>query len=143
MRDIRQLASQFHEIAWSAVQGEAADPWAGVGGTREERRAGALQLLAIYSQMIKVLERRIDLTIKDALDAGSDYGGIAAAYGGPGRPLASGGCAAAHRRDGSRYRCHIRGLGNHPATGWNRLLRFGWSAARMTGIVVGPRLVRC
>lgn len=81
MRDIRQLASQFHEIAWAAVQGEAADPWTGAGGTREERRAGALQLLAIYSQMIKVLERRIDLTIKDALDAGSDYGGIAAACG--------------------------------------------------------------
>jgi hypothetical protein len=81
MTDIRQLAFQLHEIAWSAVRGEAADPWAGAEGTREERRAGALQLLAVYSQMIKVLQRRIDLTIKDALDAGSDYGGIAAARG--------------------------------------------------------------
>lgn len=81
MTDLRQLVSQFHEIAWSAVRGEAADPWAGAGGTREERRAGALQLLTIYSQMVKVLQRRIDLTIKDALDAGSDYGGVAAACG--------------------------------------------------------------
>ena len=82
MTDIRQLASQLHEIAWSAVrEGPAADPWAGAGGTRQERRAGALQLLAVYSQLIKVLQRRIDLTIKDALDAGSDYGEIATACG--------------------------------------------------------------
>ena len=64
-----QLASRLHEIAWSAVHGPAADPWAGTGGTREERRSGSLQLLASYSQLIKVLQRRIDLTIKDALDA--------------------------------------------------------------------------
>jgi hypothetical protein len=76
-----QLASQLHEIAWSAVRGPAADPWAGAGGTREERRAGSVQLLAVYSQLIKVLQRRIDLTIKDALDAGSDYGEIATACG--------------------------------------------------------------
>lgn len=81
MIDIRRLASQLHEIAWSAVQGPAADPWAGSGGTREERRAGSLQLLAVYSRLIKVLQRRIDLTIKDALDAGSDYGEIATACG--------------------------------------------------------------
>jgi hypothetical protein len=81
MTAIRQLASQLHEIAWSAVQGPAADPWADAGGTREERRAGSLQLLAVYSQLIKVLQRRIDLTIKDALDAGSDYGEIATACG--------------------------------------------------------------
>jgi hypothetical protein len=54
----------------------AADSWAGAGGTGQERRADALQLLAIYSQLIKVLQRRIDLTIKDALDVGSDYGEI-------------------------------------------------------------------
>jgi hypothetical protein len=77
MTDIRQLVSQLHEIAWSAVRQPAADPWAATAGTRQERRAGALQLLAIYSQLIKVLERRIDLTIKNALDAGSDYGEIA------------------------------------------------------------------
>jgi hypothetical protein len=81
MTAIPQLASQLHEIAWSAVQGPAADPWADAGGTREERRAGSLQLLAVYSQLIKVLQRRIDLTIKDALDAGSDYGEIATACG--------------------------------------------------------------
>jgi Translation initiation factor IF-2, N-terminal region len=81
MTDIRQLASRLHELAWSAIQGPAADPWAGAGGTCEERRTGSLQLLAIYSQLIKVLQRRIDLTIKDALDAGSDYGEIAAACG--------------------------------------------------------------
>src|ERR1017187_5706423 len=81
MTDIRQLASQLHEIAWSAVRGPAADPWAGADGTRQDRRAGSLELLAIYSQLIKVLQRRIDLTIKDALDAGSDYGEIATACG--------------------------------------------------------------
>jgi hypothetical protein len=81
MTDVRQLASQLHEIAWSAVQGPAADPWAGPGGTREERRNGSLQLLAVYSKLIMVLQRRIDLTIKDALDAGSDYGEIATACG--------------------------------------------------------------
>lgn len=81
MTDIRQLISQLHEIAWSAVPGPAADPWAGGGGTQEERRAGSLGLLAIYSQLVKVLQRRIDLTIKDALDSGSDYGEIAAACG--------------------------------------------------------------
>jgi hypothetical protein len=79
MRDVRQLASQLHEMAWTAVRGPAADPWGNAGGTREERRAGSLELLAIYSQLVKVLQRRIDLTIKDALDAGSDYGEIAAA----------------------------------------------------------------
>jgi|ERR1022692_473400 hypothetical protein len=79
MTDTRQVASQLHKIAWSAVRGPAADPWAGAGGTRQDRRAGSLQLLAIYSQLIKVLQRRIDLTIKDALDAGSDYGEIATA----------------------------------------------------------------
>jgi hypothetical protein len=78
MADIRQVVAKIHELAWSAVRGAAADPWVDSGGTRDERRAGSLQLLAIYSQLIKVLQRRIDLTIKDALDAGSDYGEIAA-----------------------------------------------------------------
>ena len=59
----------------------AADPWGGAAGTREERRTGSLELLAVYSQLVKVLQRRIDLTIKDALDAGADYGQIAAACG--------------------------------------------------------------
>ena len=81
MTALPQLASRLHEIAWSAVQGPAADPWADTGGTREERRSGSLQLLALYSQLIKVLQRRIDMTIKDALDAGSDYGQIATACG--------------------------------------------------------------
>src|ERR1700685_4090684 len=71
-----QLASQLHEIAWSPVRGPAADPWAGAGGTREERRTGSVQLLAVYSQLIKVQQRRIDLTLKDALEAGTDYGGL-------------------------------------------------------------------
>lgn len=81
MIDLRRLVSQLHELAWSAVQRPAADPWTGSEGTREERRAGSLQLLALYSRLIKVLQRRIDLTIKDALDAGSDYGEIASACG--------------------------------------------------------------
>ena len=79
MTDTRQLASQLHEVAWSAVRGPAADPWTGASGTREERRAGSLGLLAVYCRLVKVLQRRIDLTIKDALDAGADYGQIATA----------------------------------------------------------------
>jgi hypothetical protein len=81
MTEFGQLAGQLHEIAWSTVRQPAADPWAGAAGSRQERRAGAFQLLGIYSQLIKVLERRIDLTIRDALDAGSDYGEIAKACG--------------------------------------------------------------
>ena len=81
MAAMPQLASRVHEIAWSAVHGPAADPWTGIGGTRVERRSGSLQLLALYSQLVKVLQRRIDLTMKDALDAGSDYGEIGAACG--------------------------------------------------------------
>jgi translation initiation factor IF-2-like protein len=81
MTDIRHLACQLHEIAWLAVRQPAADPWAANIGTHQERRAGALQLLTIYSQLIKGVERRIDLMIKDALDAGSDYGEIAKACG--------------------------------------------------------------
>ena len=81
MADIRQLASQLHEIAWLAVPRPAADPWGSAAGTREERRTGSLELLAIYSKLVKVLQRRIELTIKDALDAGADYGQVAAACG--------------------------------------------------------------
>jgi hypothetical protein len=74
MADVRQLVSQLHEIAWSAGPRSAADPWGSAAGTRGERRTGSLELLAVYSQLVKVLQRRIDLTIKDALDAGADYG---------------------------------------------------------------------
>jgi hypothetical protein len=81
MTEIRQAARQLHEIAWSTVRAPAADPWDGARGTRQERRAGALQLLAVYNRLIKVLERRTDLMIKEALDAGSDYGEIAKACG--------------------------------------------------------------
>jgi hypothetical protein len=81
MLRIGQVAPRLHELAWSAVRGPAADPWGSADGTRAERRAGALELLAIYSKLVKVLQRRIDLTIKDALDAGADYGEIATACG--------------------------------------------------------------
>ena len=81
MADIRHLASKLHEIAWSAVPRPAVDPWDSATGTREERRAGSLGLLAVYSRLAKVLQRRVELTIKDALDAGADYGQVAAACG--------------------------------------------------------------
>ena len=70
-----------HEIAWSAVRRSAADPWGSAAGAREERRTGSLELLAVYSQLVKVLQRRLDLTTKGALDAGADYGQIATACG--------------------------------------------------------------
>lgn len=81
MEHLPQLGPELHRIAWSAVSGPASDPWADVPGSREERRAGALQLLAIYSRMVDVLQRRIDLVKKEALTTGSDYGQIAKACG--------------------------------------------------------------
>jgi hypothetical protein len=88
MANSRHLGLQLHEIAWSAVKREPrqvsiepADPWENFDGSLQERRVGCLRLLRVYSQMIKVLQRRIDLTVKDALATGSSYGEVASACG--------------------------------------------------------------
>jgi hypothetical protein len=78
----KHLGPQLHQIAWSAASNEpTADPWGDVQGSLQERRAGSLKLLRVYSQMVKILQRRIDLTTKEALAAGSSYGEIAEACG--------------------------------------------------------------
>ena len=81
MANSNHLGLQLHQIAWSAVTHERigpgiepADPWERFEGSLQERRVGSLKLLRVYSQMIKVLQRRVDLTIKEALVAGSSYG---------------------------------------------------------------------
>jgi hypothetical protein len=82
MTNSKHLGPQLHQIAWSAASHDpTADPWGGVEGSPQERRAGSLKLLRVYSQMIKVLQRRVDLAIRDALIAGSSYGEIADACG--------------------------------------------------------------
>ena len=112
MTDVRQLASQLHEIAWSAVRRPAADPWGSAAGTREERRTGSLELLAVCRQLQQVLRRRIDLTIEDArltpvpTTARSQQH---AAY--PARQYGSAGYAGPQARDGTRYGCRTRDRG--------------------------------
>jgi Translation initiation factor IF-2, N-terminal region len=88
MANPRHLGLQLHQIAWSAVTYERigpgiepADPWERFEGNLLERRVGSLKLLRVYSQMITVLQRRVDLTIKEALATGSNYGEIAEACG--------------------------------------------------------------
>jgi hypothetical protein len=137
MTAMPQLASRVHEIAWSAVHGSAADPWADTGGTREERRSGSLQLLALYSQLVKVLQRRIDLTIKDALDAGSDYGEIAAACGVSRQAIRQRWLRRPPIRDGSRLGGQPPGPVSKPGASHAlaRPSRLSWSgswAARIT-----------
>ena len=59
-----------------------AEPWDhDYPSTVEQRRAGCLALLSVYTQMIKVLQRRLDLATKEALKLEADYGDIAAACG--------------------------------------------------------------
>jgi Translation initiation factor IF-2, N-terminal region len=47
----------------------------------DERRAGCLGLLRVYTRMIKILQRRIDVTVDAALTYGATYGQVAAACG--------------------------------------------------------------
>lgn len=66
------------------------DPWKDLdpddaGGDPEgrspERRTGCLELLYVYTRMIKILERRVDWTLNEALATGASYGDIADACG--------------------------------------------------------------
>jgi hypothetical protein len=47
----------------------------------DERRAGCLGMLRVYTRMIKILQRRIDVTVDAALTYGATYGQVAAACG--------------------------------------------------------------
>lgn len=89
MANSRQLDAQLHQTAWSIASRaparagtRPADPWDDdYAGTIPERRAGCLELLQVYAQMIKVLQSRIDLTVKQALANEASYGEIGAACG--------------------------------------------------------------
>jgi hypothetical protein len=95
MLNARNLGFHLHRIAWSVVMDELprqwikpADPWEDPedpgddppSGPRE-RRLGCLQLLYVYTRMIKILQRRIDWTVNEALSTGASYGEIADACG--------------------------------------------------------------
>jgi hypothetical protein len=92
MVNSRNLGFHLHRIAWLAATDELehqrirpADPWEEVDEdswddhrpSEPERRASCLALLYIYAWMIKILQRRIDWTINEALAAGASYGDIA------------------------------------------------------------------
>jgi Translation initiation factor IF-2, N-terminal region len=88
MATSRQLDAQLHQIAWSIASQEPAqsgihpvDPWEDYDGTVAERRVRCLELVKAYTQMIKVLQKRIDWTVNEALATGASYGDVAAACG--------------------------------------------------------------
>jgi hypothetical protein len=83
------LDVQLRQIAWSYASGattefisDPEDYWADRdGGTKESRRAGALELLRVYALMADVLEGRIDTTVELAMDDGASFGDIGSARG--------------------------------------------------------------
>ena len=89
MATSRVLDTRLRQMAWSIASRarpgvSPAEPWDRdyeYPATVEERRAGYLALLRVYTHMIKVLERRIDLAVKEALSLDANYGDIAAACG--------------------------------------------------------------
>ena len=89
MATSRVLDTQLHEMAWSIASRSRpgvspAEPWDydyEYPAKVEERRAGCLALLRVYTHMIKVLQRRIDLAVKEALSLDANYGDIATACG--------------------------------------------------------------
>jgi hypothetical protein len=95
MLNSRNLGFHMHRIAWSVVIEELprrwikpVDPWKDpedpgddLEGSSKERRLGCLQVLYVYTRMLKILQRRIDWTVNEALATGADYGEIADACG--------------------------------------------------------------
>jgi hypothetical protein len=89
MATSKVLDTQLHQMAWSIASRarpgvSPAEPWDRdyeYPASVEERRAGCLALLRVYTHMIKVLQRRIDLAVKEALSLDANYGDIAAACG--------------------------------------------------------------
>jgi hypothetical protein len=95
MLNTRNLGFHLHRLAWSVVMEELprrwirpVDPWQDpedpgddAEGSSRERRLGCVQLLYVYTRMIKILQRRIDWTVNEALATGATYGDIADACG--------------------------------------------------------------
>ncbi len=83
MPTLGPLGAQLRQIAWSKASTmypgvQPADP-EDYEKTRTERLAGCLALLRVYTDMIKTLNKQIDLTIKEARHLDATYGDIAAA----------------------------------------------------------------
>jgi hypothetical protein len=83
MPTLGPLGTQLRQIAWSKASTmypgvQPADP-EDYEKTRTERLAGCLALLRVYTDMIKTLNKQIDLTIKEARHLDATYGDIAAA----------------------------------------------------------------
>ena len=95
MLNTGNLGFHLHRIAWSAVTGELphrrilpADPWRNPQDSEDDpeqsqaaRHLGCLELLYVYRCMTKILERRIDWTVNEALATGATYGEIGEACG--------------------------------------------------------------
>jgi translation initiation factor IF-2 len=81
------LDAQLQQLAWSEARytrftAEPAEPWNHYEPTsRDERLLGCLALLRVYTRMIKALERRTDLAVKETLALGGNYGDIGDACG--------------------------------------------------------------
>jgi hypothetical protein len=82
------LDTQLREIAWTQASRRWEPPGSVVpadprdyDASDEERLAGCLGLLHSYTHMVKILQRRIDLTVDAALAHGASYGQIAAVCG--------------------------------------------------------------
>jgi hypothetical protein len=80
----KQVDAQLQQVAWTMASRMntgviPAEPWEERDARQVERRAGCLALLRVYTQMIKVLQRRVDLTVKEALSTGATYGDIGTA----------------------------------------------------------------
>ena len=85
----RMLDVQLRQIAWSYASGATSEFISDPedyradrdAGTKESRRAGALELLRVYALMADVLEGRIDGTVELALIDGASFGDIGSARG--------------------------------------------------------------
>ena len=82
------LERQLREIAWTMAS-RSREPSGGIlpadpqdfEARNDERLAGCLGMLRAYTRMIKVLQRRIDVTVNAALELGASHGQVAAACG--------------------------------------------------------------
>lgn len=97
MPSSRNLGFHLHRVAWSAVLGDLRrhprdwplDPWVDrdidwdepQDNADERRLDGCVALLQVYTRMIKILQRRIDWTVNEALATGASFGDIADACG--------------------------------------------------------------
>jgi hypothetical protein len=142
MLNSRNLGFHLHRIAWSVVNAEMprgevepADPWDDdCEASAERRRVGSLELLYVYTRMIKVLQRRVDWTVNEALASGASYGDIAAVCGIT-RQAARQRWLRRRQQRSVRTMLPVRGL---PAVDWDGVWRGGPHAHATVRLVGGP-----